>query len=161
MGQKNRLSGVGGNGYQFSTYIQGDFNKSYFAATNMVNTYESLKELDGKNPQYNLITCSCFTNSKELLSIGTLYNGVSMEKFMATVTSKELEFAGIAGTKVPNVGNAAFAMTFYNDAFTKDDYAQQLSSEMERYENMNWFMKTAHRANYHIFRLNILFGQNP
>ncbi|RXZ81554.1 hypothetical protein EBB07_14625 [Paenibacillaceae bacterium] len=93
--------------------------------------------------------------------MGILYNGVSMDKFMDTVAAKEIEFGGMAGTKVPNIGKLAFSTTFYNNAFTKKEYQNQLNTVMDEFNDMNWFMSKIHRANFHLYRINILLGQKP
>ncbi|MEF2248033.1 RHS repeat domain-containing protein [Paenibacillus sp. IITD108] len=163
-GRKQKLSGFGeieSAGYTLSTYIQGDFTKSYLSAEEMVKTYNNIKKTNGDNPEYNLITCSCHTNSKDLLSMGVLYNGVSMERFMATLATNEIKYGGMSGFSIPNIGHSMFSKTFYNNAFTKKEYREQLEVNLAAYNDANWVLKKITKANFHMYRINILLGQTP
>lgn len=46
-------------------------------------------------------------------------------------------------------------------AFTKKEYQKQLEANLADYNDANWILKKMTRANFHIYRIKILLGQNP
>lgn len=139
------IAGFGQSGYTSSTYIQGDFTATYNAAQKLDDKYAFV----GKNNDYVLLGNNCLNKTVDLLSFGTLHEGVSADRFLNSFSSFD---------QVPNNAASKMRGIFYNSAFTKKDYMSQLDRKLNSYESMNGFQKYAYHANWNIFRLEILMG---
>ncbi|MGG0821642.1 RHS repeat-associated core domain-containing protein [Paenibacillus turicensis] len=160
-GKKVDLAGFSQSGYTSSTYIQGDFSSSYSEAKKLAKSHS----IDDPNKDYSLIKRNCYIVSLDLLSKGTLYNGVSASRFTTSVNIQVNSLiggnslGGIVGAKSPNIGAAALNQVFYNSAFTHSDYQNQLRDAKKGYESGNWLTKIIQKAGYHLFRINTLLGK--
>ncbi|MCA1291742.1 RHS repeat-associated core domain-containing protein [Paenibacillus sp. alder61] len=154
-GQNKGLAGfgkVGDTGYASSTYIMGDFNASVDKALSIAKDHP----FNGKNKDYALIGSSCLDITTQVLSLGTLYNGTSAANFFDGIWSDET-----TGDQIPNNAAKEIRSVFYNNAYTVEDYRNQLLQKYSKYENMGWFKSKINFANFNMYRIDILLGRNP
>jgi hypothetical protein len=65
-----------------------------------------------------------------------------------------------AGLVIPNPGKFAIQQAFYNSAFTLSNYQNQLNEKKKEYQDMNKLSRVIYKAGFHIYRINILLGQD-
>lgn len=155
--KNNKIAGFGGDGYTGSTYVQGDFTNSHEEAIKLRDIHQPEYTGDDKNPDYFFAGNSCLLKSMELLSLGVLYNGVSASKYVDSAY-QEAPNRGTSTSFIPNAMRLYISNSFYNNAFVKSDYLNQLSNQKQKYENMSWANKVIYKAGFHMFRINILLG---
>lgn len=143
-GSKRGLAGFSKSGYTSSTYIRGDFTPSHDEASRLAGSYL----FEGVNPDYSLFYRNCVIVAVDVLSKGILDNGVSASRFF----DDDSYF-------VPNADGKRIQELFYNSAYTLKDYSSQLKDQLQSYEKRSWLDKKLLRANFHIYRINILSGQ--
>ncbi|AZS13822.1 carbohydrate-binding protein [Paenibacillus lutimineralis] len=145
------LAGFGDGGYKSSTYIKGDFNESVVKANKIYKAHSD----NAVNKDYNVATKNCLQVTESVLDEGMLANGTKASRFFATnfnVYNNTIDHSRI----IPNIAKARFQVIFYNNAFTYEEYQEQLQEVKESYNSMNWVMKKVSKAKYHLFRINIL-----
>jgi len=156
-GLKNKLAGFSKGGYQSSTYIMGDFNASVTQGLELAKTHK----FDGTNDDYSVYNQNCLVVTTNILSLGTLYNGTSASRFFDDILDSMVQSNNPLMGLAPNMAGTLMKGIFYNNAYTLNDYKEQLNKKYSYYDNMGWLKSKINSANYHKFRLNILLGRNP
>lgn len=91
-----------------------------------------------KNDHYNLLVRNCLQITMNALSEAKLNDGTKVPSIMEDE---------LTSTKViPNSAKIVFEANFYNNAFTKKDYTDQLQSLLNSY-NKNWFTRFIYGSN--------------
>jgi hypothetical protein len=115
--------------YTSSTYIEGDFTKSLEYFNGLKKTYDE-NDNNGDTTGYRLLYNNCLQQQLIALKKGTTNDGTPISDFLTYTADKYVT--------QPNAAEEAFRNEFYNNAFTRSKYTDQLKSKLSALERNAW-----------------------
>ena len=113
--------------YTTSTYISGDFSKTFEYFTNyaksIIPTFNETGTIEF-NPQYDMVTNNCAQMVLKGIELGSLNDGTSVKSFLK----------GVNGL-IPNICKNQIKNAFYNNAFTHEEYFKQINDQLSATRN--------------------------
>ncbi|MEB3104064.1 RHS repeat-associated core domain-containing protein, partial [Ferviditalea candida] len=119
------------HGYTSSTYIKGNFTNSLEYFEDLKRTYDKIDQ-DGVTTGYRLLYNNCLQQELIALKKGKTNDGRPISDFLTATATKYVT--------IPNAAEGAFKNEFYNNAFTMQEYTDQLNRQLSQLQS-SWFSR--------------------